>query len=63
MSTSDAIDKAIENATQKIAEADTPEEASQWQGIVNQQLAAKKELENYSEPVAPAKLNLDDKNK
>lgn len=39
-----AIDAAIENASKQIASAKTFEEAQQWQGIVNQQIQAKKDL-------------------
>lgn len=39
-----AHEAAIENATKQIASAKTIEEAQQWQGIVNQQIQALKDL-------------------
>lgn len=39
------IETSIQHATNKISEAETPEEASQWQGIVNQQLVAYDKLQ------------------
>lgn len=38
------IDSAIENATKKVAQAKTIDEAQQWQGIINQQLEARRQL-------------------
>jgi hypothetical protein len=56
--------EAIKNANEKIASAETPEEAKEWQGIVNQQLAALEKLEELkAAELENNKLNLVEEDK
>lgn len=54
------IEASIAHASKKIAESETPEEASGWQGIINQQLEAKRQLLEASEAGQDKKLDLKD---
>lgn len=63
MASREALDAAVENAAAKLAEAKTPEEASQWQGIINQSITAIRNLDELSasEGDGSEGVNLSDK--